>query len=778
MIAAWEIPVPVIFFPAVAAPLLAGMLFVRSSAGHTLLLYLLLALLGAASMTLDLSATDPDAVEGYVRPGATTSLRCRITDMPRMAGSTVRFVAEAESVATGGVLKSVHGPVAVVLRRDTIGRTEDSTLVVGRSLSLDGELAFPARARNPGEFDFREYLMIHGIHAEMFQAAGTRADVHPIDYGGIVDRCVVPVRSAIAARIDSLFAGEEATFLRGLIIGDRSELGMDMKSAFINSGVMHILAVSGLHVAVVVLMLLALVRPMRLPDLAEFALLAACLLYYIPLTGGSPSVARSVLMALVMLGGKVVQRKVDMINTLAVSAIVLLLIDAKQLMDPGFQLSYMAVLALVVGFPRLNVRKRGGWIIRIVKLGAAAVAVSVAASLGTFPVTAFHFGRISIIGIAANVIVVPLSNAVLGLGMLAVAASFVSGWVGSAYAAAAHVCTQLLLEVVRWFGSIPFASTSVSLGVAGMVLSYLALGLLLGCASRRYRRAAIIAACLAVDAGMAYWIVRPAPEPVLRVTVLDVGQGDAIVVEFPDESAMVLDAGPALRITDMGATVVMPFLRRNAIRELSAVLVSHPHEDHLGGMPSVLRSERVRSAIDAGFGRDGRLAAQYVRLCDSLHLDRQAVHAGEVLPSPGTCRLYLLHPTAAAAREQAQGGSGLNNQSLVLKLVYGSTSILLSGDAERESEAELVRLYGDFLRSDVLKAGHHGSATSSTEEYLAAVRPKRVVISVGRRNRFHHPSPAVIERLKASGSEVLRTDESGAIVLESDGRVWRTVAWR
>jgi competence protein ComEC len=263
----------------------------------------------------------------------------------------------------------------------------------------------------------------------------------------------------------------------------------------------------------------------------------------------------------------------------------------------------------------------------------------------------------------------------------------------------------------------------------------------------------------------------------LRVIFIDVGQGDAALIETPSGEKILVDAGDKTGIRDAGEKTIVPYLQKRGIDYLDAMILSHPDADHLGGVPFVLRSLRVGRVIDAGQAASSALYRDYDALLQTrTHI---TVKRGEYHLEISNMRLYVLHPTDDFVdADSGDGFEGANNSSVVFKLVYGRNSFLFVGDAEIPVEEDLVLQYGDFLQSDVLKAGHHGSRTSSSEEFLTAVQPHVAVVSVGKFNKFRHPSKSVIQRLKDHSIEIHRTDEEGAIVFESDGRTIRKMRWR
>jgi len=265
----------------------------------------------------------------------------------------------------------------------------------------------------------------------------------------------------------------------------------------------------------------------------------------------------------------------------------------------------------------------------------------------------------------------------------------------------------------------------------------------------------------------------------LRVSVIDVGQGDAIFVEFPDGKTMLVDAGPRAPQYDAGERVVAPFLKRRSVSTIDLLVVSHPDNDHIGGVPTILDQFDVKRVIDSGQPALTKIYRQYLTGIANEQCVHESTRAGTMLKDFPGVRLYFLYPTPTfLTSDTTERNPNLNNTSVVVKLQYGGISFLLAGDVEKEAEAQLVAGYGEFLKSTVLKVGHHGSKTSSTHEFLEAVEPLHAVISVGQYNWFGHPSGVVLQRLEDMNVDISRTDEEGAIIFETDGTVLTQIEWR
>jgi competence protein ComEC len=500
------------------------------------------------------------------------------------------------------------------------------------------------------------------------------------------------------------------------------------------------------------------------------------------ITGSQPPVVRATIVASVFILGTVIQRKTSPFNSLGAAALFILLMDARQLFDVGFQLSFVAVLSIVYLYPIMNGWIAGvpleGWKRKATVWTLRVCALSLAASLGTLPLTAMYFGRISVVGLVANIIVIPASAGALLLGFATVGAALVSQWLATVYGALNQLLLSLTLTFVKVTGSLPFSSVDASRFSLLHVLPFYAALLLLFNLRQKAARPLlfILLGSLAVTV-----FIPPsgAAAPLagkLRVSFLDVGQGDASVVEFPDGRVMVVDAGASAGQFNAGDRTVAPFLRRRGVSRIDLLVLSHPHDDHIGGAPVLLREFDVLRVVEAGMeGRSGSYRS-YVSDLAAEQCGVDTGRAGLMIAEFGGARLYFLGPDGHVS--SAADGFNVNNASVVVKLHYGNVAFLFAGDAELESEAEMVRRYDSFLHSAVLKAGHHGSNTSTSQDFLSLVRPRFAIVSAGRFNKFGHPSPEVIQRFEAMGVDVLRTDLDGAIILETDGNTVSFVDWR
>jgi competence protein ComEC len=743
-----------------------------------ILIVALLFTLGIFKITLDGKYSPQNQIDNFITHDGVTAIRGIITDPPRKKTKTIQFVIESESLEVKKSFISTTGGVLVTIPKDSTSNEFLYNLEYGTKVLISGQPVQPGTARNPGEFDLRRYLHINGIYARIFLENTTEISIEGEKGSWFLASVVYPLRKSISIRLDQFIGGEESKFLKGILIGDRSEIPYEVKDAFVNSGVMHILAVSGLHVGMIILIVFALLTTFRLPEQVRIIVTCSILIFYVFLTGQSPSVVRATVMGIIVLCSMLVERKIDVYNSLALAAIVLLFFDAKQLFQPGFQLSFTAVISIVSLYPKIfsiqNIlpeKTRGN---NAVKFVIGLVAVSISAAIGTLPFTSYYFGKISIIGLVANLLIVPLTGIVLFLGITTTGFSFISEWFASMYAETTKLTAGILLQSVSIFGNWKYSFIYSNFTLWSGFLFYFIVAFVFTLQRTTIRKRIIIFVLIGANIFLFNSIfLKDAPK--LKVTFLDVGQGDAIFLEFPDGKNMLVDSGPKTFFRDAGERFIAPFLRREGIEKLDFIVNSHPDHDHLGGIPFLMRNFRIGEITDAGLLDSTKIFHDYRNLIDSLRLSYKIVKRGELFGGFNDGRIYILNPGTSY---DSVSPSNLNDQSVVMKIVYDKTSLLLTGDAQSESENMMISRYKNYLHSDIIKCAHHGSMTSSGEEFLKYVNPSVALISVGYKNQFKHPSPEVIRRLRQRGIQIHRTDQEGAVIFESDGKSWKKIDWR
>jgi len=707
-----------------------------------------------------------------------------------------RFVVEVTRLRLGAAWVVVRGRARLTL----LGEAPE--IAYGDEVRGLFRLRIPRRFGNPGAFDYPAYLATQGIFLEGW----TREPVETVaaGRGSTILAGIFRMRALLLRRLDAALPAQQAALLKATVLGDRSGLSPEVNQAFLDSGTYHILAISGLNVSLLAGTLFGLFRLLRASPRLAAASAAILVTLYAALAGASASVIRAAVMADAYLLAAILDRRGDLVNSLALSALALLWWNPRFLFEVGFQLTYLATLGILVILPRCEAALAP--LPRALRWVGESVAITLAATIMTLPILATAFNRVAPVGVLANLPIVPLSGLITALGtaacalLLAVPAGFpwlnqINAWL-----------VDLLFATAQWFAAFPWSAVRVYTPTPGMLVAYYATIASLIAVSpppdprveetergptgiRRWARrlatagALVGVLALCVQTGLRLW--PPAETPALRLTLLDVGQGESIFLDFPEGRRMLVDAGgvPGSRF-DIGAHVVAPFLLHEWVGSLDVLVLTHAQADHTGGAPAILRGFPVGEVWS---GDNPSLSVTFLWVQEYLRHRRiplRIVSAGSPEVRWGEATIQVLHPPPRGhpalrpgtrpARGVPLTGLRSNDASLVLRLGIGSQAALLTGDVERQAELLLLRRPA-VLRAQVLKVPHHGSRTSSSSTFLAAVRPEMALVSVGYRNRFNHPHPEVVERYQALDVRLFRTDLQGAIRVEmkpEGSRVW------
>lgn len=666
--------------------------------------------------------------------------------------------------------------VMVMIRLDK-GETFSEEMEFGRKITLQGSLEpFPFQ-RNPGEFDYGKYLALNDIQGVISVKGLREVQVNEHKDDNSLKAWTYSVQRSLYSIIDSLHSPQHAGFLKGIIFGYRADIPPDVKQSFLDTGTIHILAVSGSNVAFVAFMFFSLFGFFRLSRRAVGGAAIAGLIAYMLVTGSSPSVVRATIMAIVILCGTLFERKADIYNSISVAAMILLLWNTNTLFDVGFQLSFSAVISIVYFYPRLEllIKKIPERFeeMKAVDMILKLFAVSLAAQLGTIPFTAYYFNRVSIISLIANIPVVPISGLNTFIGFAEVVFYSISPWIAKLYAASNDFLVWFLLGFVKHAASVSFAYVETWHVSSVLAMGYYVAVLGVFNIHRVRVRAWILILFLAVGNVVLFSDLWARAHKKLTVTMIDIGQGDAILLECPNGKRILVDTGPLSMRFDAGERIIMPFLKRQGNKKIDYLLITHAHNDHYGGARSILQSIDVDTLVINYNDSDNQQVKEILQVAQEENVGLKTVYSGNQIPIDPNVRMYVLSPQWNRTAEK-----NLNNTSIVLKVIFGNASMLLVGDAEAKIEHKLIQRYKEFLSSDILKVGHHGSLSSTSEEFLNIVHPQKALISVGNHNKFRHPSSFTIRRLMAHAVEIERTDKSGAIILKNDGNQWVQRVWR
>jgi competence protein ComEC len=567
-----------------------------------------------------------------------------------------------------------------------------------------------------------------------------------------------------------------------MILGYRERIGDEISTPFRLTNTMHILAISGLHVGFFFLVVNTLFKLLRIPERVASLIALPLIALYAALTGAAVPVIRASVMFMSFLAAPFLNRQRDALNSLGTAALIILAINPLQLSDIGFQLSFGAVLAILLfsspiagclhrvwpccalqGQLDVSQWEKLRW--RAGRTAIAFCATSTAAWIGLAPLIAHVFHLISLLSLLGNMVVIPAGFAVVCLGFAGAIGSLFS--TGLAWCANRLNCfvVWLMLAGVRCVARIPWSWRGVAeSGASSVLLHYTVIACAASALIGRWRAGGRLTLLCLAGGLLLLPVAFARDESRLQIVFLDVGQGDATYVEFPGGANMLIDGGPATA-PPAGASVVWPFLQSRGRCDVDAVVLTHPHDDHVSGLFKVLSECSVDRLVVADWGDPPAPYRKLLELAREKGVRICRVRRGDVFAWGDGLRVTVLNPGRTLHRGTA---SDFNNNSIALRIEYGQVRILIAADMEAEAEADLCRS-GLRLAADALRVGHHGGAASSTAEFVRRVSPRWAVVSAGENNRFDHPSPKALARLRGAGCRLFRTDLHGSVMLSTDG---------
>ncbi len=701
-----------------------------------------------------------------------TEARCSDVDVPALAaGGVLLYLARDNKT---NIATSLDGSPPVM---------DSEALARGDTVRALASLSPPYRFWNDGTGDPRPGAARRGV-----LLSGSTDDVIVVRRGFGVTSLIDRARHRLRERIIETFPIETSPMARALVLGE-DDLASDDQRAFRKSGLAHLLAVSGMHLVLVVVGFVAALRMLlvRIPRLAargfdasRLAALAGVPIawMYADLAGGSGSALRAAWMCSVLLLAHTLGRRSTPWRALGISLVVMALLDPLVIFDLSFVLSALATAGILLLAAPIEARmsRSAPWLPALV---AKPLATTLAATISCAPVLALMAPDLPLGGLVANVVAVPIGEAAALPLCLVHGLLFAWPAAESGCAVAASGALQLVRVIARVFSS---TALGIPAPTSEQVAAMAAMGLGLVLAVRSPRRV-LLAGALALVVLEVVARSRGSPHDVLRVTFLDVGQGDSALIDFPDGSSMLVDGGGLVGSpVDVGERAVLPLLAARRRSAIDVVVLSHPHPDHYLGLDPVLARVPVKELWDTGQGEAEAPPSSSPSPSPSAPSSSSSTSAVAVLdrarargvavrrPSDvcgthmfGAARVDVLAPCPRFVDDRNP-----NDNSFLLRIRLGERAFLLVGDAEREEEAEAVQR--SDLRADVLKVGHHGSRTSSSSAFLEAVKPRVAVISCGVRNRFGHPHRATLDALRTANTRVLRTDRAGSVVITTDGQ--------
>lgn len=645
-----------------------------------------------------------------------------------IVGSVCSFPETSEK-KTSFYLKTKLNSKAVAIRVTTESK---KSIFYGDTVKVSGKLKIPKGKTSKFGFDYREYLKGKGAIYTLYSK-----DIEVIYQGKNVLSLLNRFSTQLNNLIDSSFENDISSLLKGLILGNKSTIPDDVYKDFQRSGLAHLLAVSGGNVGVLCAFVEILFRRiLKIYGKGVNFLIIGVIVIFAIVTGMSASVVRASIMAIIFYAGRIIYRNPDTLNSLAVSSVLMLLVNPLFLFDIGFQLSFLSVLSIILFYKGIYEYFAK---LKIPRGISSLIAVSISAQILILPLMAYYFSEISVISFLTNIVAVPVAGAVVPAGLL-----YCLFLVFNANILLLKVLLEVSVKALMYLSKLShvgFSHVKVILWDEKLIFCYylvVASLIFRKFINRQLKYVIYLSICGLLVAFILQTLINYNR---LTINVIDVGQGDSSLITYK-EFSMLIDTGPEYEDFSSLKRIVLPYILKRGVAKLDVLVLTHKHSDHIGDFEYLLdemKVDRIVTSKEVYFENAQKFKGQKVVLVDSLKVYRYK-----------DLKAYFIPPV-----EEDE------NSSVVVKLTLGNFSMLFTGDASYESEKEYVKKYN--LQTKVLKVGHHGSSTATSEEFLENVKPTFAVISVGKDNIFGHPSNEVLQRLKDRNIKVYRTDLNGTI---------------
>ena len=775
--------------------------------------------------------------------------------LPKFSADHIINFAGAKKYKIIGTIDSIpseyNNRIKLILKTITLEEENKSCFVKGKlRVTVAGKSFFPAKGdrvsltgriklirnfNNPGAFDYKRYMAFKGIFATSYVSGKKLVLLKKGSERGLC-KSVEDTRDKIRRLIDNTKGKDQKSVLKALIIGEKNSVSQYLRNAFNRAGVGHLLAISGLHIGIIAsvafIFFLWILSYIKYFLWYAWAKKGAAILTLMPvmayglISGMSPSTQRAVIMIAVFLAAFIFEKQHDPINTLALAAMIILIIFPPSLFSISFQLSFAAAFSIIYGLSKTYNRiynqpnrqtdnravskKKGikqGWGFLIQKKLFTFLLVSLFAILGTLPIVAFYFNQVSLVGMAANFIIIPLIGfIVVPLGLFSAFLSLISFSAALLFMNVSAIVLTYAIDIVYFISDFQFAACKIVTPTYFEICCYYLLvyavlniitaekkalsnkehGSVRGQSDaplfirlkekiltrRKIAGIIFVVVLLAGIIDVFYWINLRFRNDDLKVTIIDVGQGSCGLLEFPKGFIMLIDGGGFSdnSIFDVGARIVAPFLWRKKIKTIDTIILSHPNSDHLNGLLYIAEHFNVKNIWTNGEPADTLGYKKFINIIKDKKIHTPEFKNMSRVYNINGAYIKILYPEYDFFDKiKKDKWRNSNNNSIVLKVEFGTKSFLFPGDIMARAEKELAAVSGDELKSVVLIAPHHGSKSSSTNRFLEKVKPEFAVISSGFRNRFKFPHPSVLKAYKNKGYRVYCTADSGALTMTTDG---------
>ena len=658
-------------------------------------------------------------------------------------------------------------------------KKEKETLNYGDEIIVKGNFEEASTARNEGGFDYKQYLKTKNIYGIL---TVNKKDIEIINKNnvGIIDLLANKVKNSMKNKIEQNIPNETSELLSGMIIGEKSNLQKEIQEDFRNSSLSHVLAISGMHVSYVMLGITFIISKVKFSKKMSKIVTILILLFFIILTGKTASVTRACFMSSYIILASLLHKKAHVLGSISISLLIILIINPYFILDIGLQLSYGGTIGIVLIYPILKKYKKKKEdesskikkiIYKIKEKILDTILITLSANLVIFPIVLFHYNTMSFTFIISNLLISPIIGIIIILGFLTVFVSYIISPISKIMFFILQIFLKLLAQIAHFCAELPLSKVYFPkpkiylIAIYYLFLIYIILLKNKITEVKRINRKLISIFIIIVI--ILNLILNFIPKT-FTISFIDVGQGDSMLISTPKGKNILIDGGGSKdeENFNVGKQTLIPYLLNKGITKLDYILISHFDSDHVGGILSVLEELKAEKVIICE-QEENENYKRFKEIVKNKKIKVYVVKKGDNLKIEENIYLNIIWPKDEKIKENA-----INNNSIVAKLKYKNFSILLTGDIEKIAENEILKEYenSNILNANILKVAHHGSKSSSINEFLEKVKPQIALIGVGEKNTFGHPNTGVLNRLENLNTKIYRTDENGEITIKIDNK--------
>lgn len=654
-------------------------------------------------------------------------------------------------------------------------KKEEKLLSYGDKIIIKGNFEEASSARNEGGFDYKQYLKSKNVYGII---SVDKKDIKLIKKNNVnvIDLLANKVSNSMKIKIEQNLSNETSKLLSGILIGNKNNLQKEIQEDFRNSSLSHVLAISGMHVSYIMLGITFVINKMKFNKKISKIITIFILLFFIILTGKTASVTRACFMSSYIILASLFHKKAHVLASISISLLIILIINPYLILDIGLQLSYGGTIGIVLIYPILKKLKKKKEdknskfkkIIHKVKEKILdIILITISANLVIFPIVLFHYNTISFTFIISNLLISPIIGIIIILGFISVFASYIISPISKVMFLILQTFLNLLIKIAHFCAELPFSKVYFPTPKIYVIIIYYVFLIFIILARNKIivvkkinKKIIIIFVIIIIILNL---ILNFIPKT-FTIYFIDVGQGDSMLILTPKGKKILVDGGGSKdeESFNVGEQTLIPYLLNKGITKLDYILISHFDSDHVGGILSVLEELKVEKVIICE-QEENENYRRFKEIVKNKKINVYIVRKGNNLKIEKDISINILWPKNERIKENA-----INNNSIVAKLNYKNFSILLTGDIEKIAENEILKEYenSNILNANILKVAHHGSKSSSINEFLEKVKPQIALIGVGEKNTFGHPNEGVLKRLENINTKIYRTDKKGEITIK------------